>query len=164
MDGFLDIYLRDQLALGVGWRELARRSRRNNRGTALGEALAEVAEGIAQDVEVFRSIMGRLGVRTDPVRMGLAVVGERLGRFKPNGRLLSYSPLSRFLELEALTMGIDRKKQLWHTLGDLADLRTRLPDVDFDELVARAERQRARLEPFRRQVGARTFTAGSPRA
>ncbi|MFI9818198.1 hypothetical protein [Saccharothrix variisporea] len=163
MDDYLGIYLRDQLALGVGWRELARRSWRNNRGTALGEALAEVAEGIAQDVETFRSIMGRLGVRTDPVRTTLAVVGERLGRFKPNGRLLTYSPLSRFLELEALTMGIDRKKQLWHTLADLADLRTRLPDVDFDELVARAERQRQRLEPFRRQVGARTFTAEQPR-
>lgn len=164
MDGFLGIYLRDQLALGVGWRELARRARRNNRGTPLGEALAEVAEQIAQDVEVFRSIMGRLGVRTDPVRTALATAGERLGRFKRNGRLVGYSPLSRFVELEALTMGIDRKKQLWHTLGDLADLRTRLPDVDFDELVARAERQRQRLEPFRRRVGSEVFTGGPPPA
>ncbi|XVV02560.1 hypothetical protein ACQPW3_35190 [Actinosynnema sp. CA-248983] len=164
MDGFLGIYLRDQLALGVGWRELARRAQRSNRGTALGEALAEVAEQIAQDVETFRSIMRRLGVRVDPVRTALATAAERLGRLKPNGRLVGYSPLSRFLELEALTMGIDRKKQLWHTLGDLADLRTRLPDVDFDELVARAERQRQRLEPFRRRAGSEVFTATSPRA
>ncbi|WP_309116182.1 hypothetical protein [Saccharothrix sp.] len=163
MDEFLGIYLRDQLALGVGWRELARRAQRNNRGTPLGEALAEVAEQIGEDVETFRSIMGRLGVRVDPLRTALATVGERVGRLKPNGRLVGYSPLSRFLELEVLVMGIDRKKQLWHTLADLADLRTRLPDVDFDELVARAERQRQRLEPFRRRVGSDVFTATSPR-
>lgn len=163
MDEFLGIYLRDQLALGVGWRELARRAQRNNRGTPLGEALAEVAEQIGEDVETFRSIMGRLGVRVDPLRTALATVGERVGRLKPNGRLVGYSPLSRFLELEVLVMGIDRKKQLWHTLADLADLRTRLPDVDFDELGARAERQRQRLEPFRRRVGSDVFTATSPR-
>ena len=33
MDRFLRIYLRDQLAMGIGWRELARRAARNNNGT-----------------------------------------------------------------------------------------------------------------------------------
>jgi hypothetical protein len=154
---YLGIYLNDQLALGVGWRELARRAERENRGTPLGDALAEVATQIAEDVETFRAIMRLAGVRENPVKTGLALVGERIGRVKPNGRVLGYSPLSRFLELEVLTMGIDGKKQLWTTLRDLAGLGSRLPDVDFEELIARAERQRARLEPFRVSSGKAAF-------
>lgn len=145
----LGTYLKDQLALGVLWRELARRAQRNNRGTSLGEALEHVATGIAEDVETFRSIMRRLGIRPNPVKVVAALGGERLERLKLNGRLRQYSPLSRFEELEFLTMGIDGKKQMWTTLRDLAGLAARLPDVDFDDLVERAQWQRSELEAFR---------------
>lgn len=157
MNDFLATYLRDQLALGVLWRELARRAQRRNRETALGDALDRVATAIADDVATFQSIMRELGVRTNPVKYGLAVVAERCGRLKLNGRVRSYSPLSRFEELEFLTMGIDGKKQLWMTLRDLASLGSRLPDVDFDGLIERAERQRAELEPFRVRAGRDAF-------
>ena len=155
---YLGIYLRDQLALGVLWRELARRAARSNRDGELGEALDEVADAISQDVETFRSIMRRLDVREDPVKTMLAAAAERLGRLKLNGQLTGYSPLSRFDELEGLVMGIEGKKVLWTTLRDLADLGQRLPDVDFDELIARAGRQRDRLEPFRVSVGTEVFS------
>jgi hypothetical protein len=157
VNNYLGIYLRDQLALGVLWRELARRAGRNNRGTALGEALNRVATGIAEDVETFKTIMRQLGTPPNPVKTALAAGAERLGRLKLNGRLGSYSPLSRFLELEILTMGIDGKKQLWMTMRDLAGLAERLPDVDFDHLIERAARQRAELEPFRVEVGTGVF-------
>jgi hypothetical protein len=150
---YLGIYLNDQLAMGVVWRELARRAVRNNRDTELGTALAEVATGIAEDVATFKEIMARLGVRRDPVKVALAVAAERLGRFKPNGQLLRYSPLSRFVELDILAMGIEGKKVLWTTLRDLAGLAGRLPDIDFDELISRAEGQRRTLEPFRARAG-----------
>jgi hypothetical protein len=153
----LGIYLRDQLALGVAWRELARRAERNNRGTELGTVLARVATAIAEDVETFRTIMRRVGIRPNPVKTGLAVGAERLGRLKLNGRLVGYSPLSRFVELEFLAMGIDGKQQLWTTLRDLAGLGARLPDVDFGHLIQRAQHQRAELEPFRVRVGTEAF-------
>jgi hypothetical protein len=150
---YLGIYLNDQLALGVGWRELARRAARANRGTPVGDALGEVAQGIAEDVDTFERMMERLGVPRSRAKVAAAVAGERLGRLKLNGSLTSYSPLSRFVELEFLVMGITGKIQLWETLRDLAGLGARLPDVDFDALVARAEAQRERLEPFRREAG-----------
>ena len=46
-------------------------------------------------------------------------------------------------------MGIEGKKVLWTTIRDLAGLATRLPDVDFDHVIDRAQWQRDRLEPFR---------------
>jgi hypothetical protein len=153
MKRYLAIYLNDQLAAGVLWRELARRALRNNRDGELGSALAEVATGIAEDVETFSAIMSRLGVRRNPVKVALAVGAERLGRLKPNGRLVRYSPLSRFVELDILAMGIEGKKVLWASLRDLAGLARRLPDIDFDELIRRAERQRRTLEPCRARTG-----------
>lgn len=150
---FLRIYMNDQLALGILWREVARRAQRRNEGTDVGAALARVADGIAEDVETFETIMRRLGLSTNRVKTTGAVAAERVGRLKLNGRLRGYSPLSRFAELDFLAMGIDGKRLLWSNLRDLAGLGARLPDVDFDDLIARAERQRAELEPFRARAG-----------
>lgn len=145
----LGIYLNDQLAAGVLWRETARRAQRNNDGSDLGDALASLATAIAEDLATFEQIMQRLEVRRNPVKTALATVAERGGRLKLNGRLTSYSPLSRFMELDLLAYGIEGKKILWRTLRDSARLGKRLPEVDFDELIARAHRQRDELEPFR---------------
>jgi hypothetical protein len=153
----LGIYLNDQLAAGVLWREIARRAQRNNDGSELGEALARVAQAIAEDVETFERIMRRLGVRRNPLKTGLALAAERGGRLKLNGRLRSYSPLSRFSELDFLAYGIEGKKVLWQNLRDCARLGERLPDVDFDELISRAQRQRDEIEPFRLAAGNAAF-------
>ena len=159
VDKFLGIYLNDQLAAGMLWGEVARRSQRNNSGTQLGEVLARVSAEIAEDVDTFQRIMRRLGIRVNPVKIVLAAGAERLGRLKPNGQLRTYSPLSRFEELDFLAMGIEGKKLLWATLRDLAGLASRLPDVDFDDLIERAERQRVELEPFRVRAGTEALAA-----
>lgn len=161
MDRLLGIYLNDQLAAGVLWRAIARRAQRNNAGTEAGEAVARVAAAIAEDIATFERIMDRLGVRRSRVKPALAMVAERAGRLKLNGRLTSYSPLSRFEELEFLVMGIEGKKVLWQTLRDCAGLAERLPDVDFDALIARAQRQRDEIEPFRLAAGAAAL-GGAP--
>jgi len=150
---FLAIYLNDQLALGVLWREVARRAQQENAGTELGDALERVATGIAEDVDTFAEIMRRVDVRRSRVKAPLAIAAERAGRLKPNGRVRGYSPLSRFAELDFLAMGIDGKKLLWANLRDLAGLSERLADVDFDALIERAQRQRDELEPHRAAVG-----------
>lgn len=160
-DRYLAIYMNDQLALGVLWREIARRSQRANEGSELGAALERVATEIAEDVETFEDIMRRVELPRTPAKPLLAIVGERVGRLKFNGQLSGYSPLSRFEELDVLVMGIDGKRVLWATLRDLAGLGTRLPDVDFDELIERARRQLALLEPFHAEAGRAALAAGS---
>ena len=45
------------------------------------------------------------------------------------------------------------------TLRDLAGLASRLPDIDFDDLIERAKHQRADLEPFRVRAGTEVFAA-----
>jgi hypothetical protein len=163
-DRFLRIYMNDQLALGIAWREVARRAQGENEGTPLGEALARVATGISEDVETFEAMMERLGFGRDRVKVAAAAVAERLGRLKLNGRLRGYSPLSRFAELDFLAMGIEGKKILWANLRDFGELKRRLPGVDFDQLIDRARVQREELEPFRARAGREAFGAAAVRA
>jgi hypothetical protein len=149
-DEFLGIYLGDQMALCIGWRELAGRAARRSRSTALGVALGEVHRDISADVTTLEHIMHLLGVAPSRAKAMLAIVGERAARFKLNGRILSHSPLSRFEELDVLIMGLDGKATMWTTLRDGAGLGLRLPHVDFGALIDRARAQRATLEPFHR--------------
>ena len=108
----------------------------------------------------FEQIMDRLCVKKSPVKSSLAVVGERLGRLKLNGRLGGYSPLSRFAELDFLAMGIDGKVLLWANLRDFAGLGERVPEVDFDHLIERARQQRAEIEPHRADAGRQALGVG----
>lgn len=151
-DRLLRIYMSDQLALGVLWREIARRAHNASNGTAEGAVLGRVASAIAEDVSTFEQMMRRLGFSTRTPKALLAVVAERVGRLKLNGRIISRSPLSRFEELDVLVIGIDGKVVLWQNLRDGAALGARLPDIDFDRLIERARSQRAQLEPLHAQA------------
>lgn len=91
--------------------------------------------------------MDRLGVRRGRLKPLGALLGERLGRLKLNGRLRGYSPLSRFAELEMLQIGVVGKRGLWQALE-----RTRsgqLPGIALGALVERASDQANRLEALR---------------
>jgi hypothetical protein len=141
----LAIYLNDHLAgatLGV---ELARRLRASNEGDPdFGPALAEVCAEIEADRETLKAAMDRLGVGQSKLKPLGAVLGERLGRLKLNGRLWGYSPLSRLDELELLQIGVAGKRRLWRALehthaGDLAGF-------DLGALAERATEQLRRLE------------------
>ena len=145
---YLRIYMNDQLAAGILWRELAWRAQRNNDGTELGQALARVAAITTEDVETFSGMMDHLDLPRNRVKIGVAIMSERLGRLKFNGHFTAYSPLSRFVELDFLLMGVVGKKILWKNLAEFGGLRTRLQDVDFDHLVGRAQTQIDVLEPF----------------
>ena len=90
----------------------------------------------------------------------MAWVGEKLGRLKLNGQLRGYSPLSRVLELEALSVGVAGKLALWQSLQSVPGLSERLSGFDLDHLAERARRQRAEIEEQRIKAASETF--GSP--
>jgi hypothetical protein len=99
-----------------------------------------------------------LGLPRDFLKEGAALVAERVGRLKLNGRLLRYSPLSRLVELEALCTAVQGKQALWRALRRLSRTEPRLQDFDFDVLIARAESQLKGLERLRVQAADTAFT------
>jgi hypothetical protein len=153
----LCIYLNDHLAGSTVGVELVRRALNSNRGTEFEPFLERLAEEIDQDRDSLLDVMRRLDVGEDRVKQLIGWAIEKAGRLKLKGVLTGYSPLSRFEELDFLVMGIEGKKVLWQTLRDCAGLAERLPDVDFDGLIERAQRQRDEIEPFRRGAAAAAF-------
>ena len=157
----LSIYLNDHLAGATAGLDLARRAARNNRSTSYGGALAGVAEEIAEDRATLAAVMARLSVGHDRVKLALTWGLEKAARLKPNGRLLASSPLSRLEEIEALSLGVEGKLALWRTLSHTLAADPRLDGVDLDDLVARAQSQRRRLERQRMSAAEQALTADS---
>jgi len=159
-DRFLAIYLNDHLAgatLGV---ELARRLRSSNQGDPeFGQPLARICSEIEADRETLVRLMEHLEIGCDPVKPVLAKVAERLGRLKLNGRIRSYSPLSRVLELEILSGFVGGKMQLWNALEQ--SFGESLEGFDFHDLAARADMQGQRLEDLHLAATQRTLPAAT---
>lgn len=153
MGGLLAIYLNDHLAGSTSGVELARRLRAGNQDDPeFGPVLAEVCGEIEADRETLKAVMGQLGVGQGKLKPLAAVLGERLGRLKLNGRLWGYSPLSRLEELELLQIGVAGKRRLWLALehthaGELGGF-------DLGALAERATEQLRRLEALHLKAAA----------
>jgi hypothetical protein len=149
---FLAVYLNDHLAGSTAVLELVRRAAGEYEGSELGTFLSRLAGEFEEDREALRRVMSAAGVREQAAKLALAWLAEKAGRLKLNGSILSRSPLTPLVELEAVELGVHGKVLLWHVL------RARLPPgsaaVDLDELIARAERQAAELEEHRVAAGA----------
>lgn len=147
----LAVYLNDHLAGSTAVIELVRRAAGEHRNTELGPFLSRLAVEIAEDREALRRVMAAVNARADLPKLAVAWMAEKVGRFKLNGRLLGRSPLTPFIELEAMEIGIYGKLLLWQVLRD-----QRPPGsaaVDLDELIARAQRQLADVERHRIAAG-----------
>lgn len=149
-DKLLSIYLNDHLAAATGARELVRRARGSTEGE-LEAFLGRLEAEIGEDRDTLIEVMSRVGAGRDPLKIVAGIAGERLGRLKLNGSLISPSPLSRLTELEVLALGVEGKRGLWMLLGELAD--RRLSRFDFEALARRAQRQHRQLERWRREAG-----------
>jgi len=145
----LAIYLNDHLAGATAGTELAHRTARSHRDGKNGATLRRLAAEIAQDRAALLDIMTALGIKVRRYKVSAAWIGEKAGRLKFNGRLLTRSPLSDLEELEMLRLGVEGKAAGWRTLRTLADTDTRLDPARLDELISRARRQADLLEELR---------------
>jgi hypothetical protein len=153
----MGIYLNDHLAGAVAGSNLARRCMRNNAGTRYAEPLRKVAQAIAEDRRTLEQLMTAMGVTSNPAKQLTAFAAERIARLKPNGRLITYSPLSRIVEFDGLSAGVNGKRVLWLSLLHVAD---HYPAVDPDEmkrLIARADEQLETIQDLRDEASVEAF-------
>lgn len=145
----LGIYLNDHLAGATAGLELARRVAGTGQVPAPPAELRQFAQEVAEDRDSLLRIMGTLGLPVRSYKVWAAWAGEKAGRLKPNGRLMTRSPLSNLEELELLRLGVEGKAAGWRTLRTLADRDPRLEAGQLDELISRARRQADFLEGLR---------------
>jgi hypothetical protein len=156
-DRLLRIYLTDHLAAATAGLALAQRAAHSNAGTPTGDFLHRLSEEIGADRKALRAVADELGYSSSRPKEVVAWAAEKVGRLKPNGQLRGYSPLSRVLELETLSVGIAGKLALWQTLNVVPGLSERLRPVDLDALEERARQQRAGVEEQRRPAARSAF-------
>lgn len=138
---YWETYLNDHRAGAAAGTALARRIWRSNRRTQWGSQLEQVADAIEEDLAVLDRVRAAAGVTGGELKKTAALLAERAGRFKLNGHLLTYSPLSRVLELEAMMSGIQGKQRLWAALRIAAPSRSEWSEFDFAALEQRAAEQ-----------------------
>lgn len=159
-DRLLEIYLADHAAATTAGAALARRSARSNATNEYGAFLGRLSAAIEEDRRSLRQIIAQLDFQESRSKEAVAWLAEKVGRLKLNGRLREYSPLSRVLELEALSVGVAGKLALWESLQARADGDGRLSGPDLEVLADRARQQRAEVEQHRLQAARQAFGPG----
>lgn len=156
----LGVYLNDHLAGSAAGLELAEKLRDNNQGTELSNVMAALHHDIGQDRATLEELMDRLEVTRHPVKEAAGWMLERLSRLRLNPALTGSADLTRLLETEALSLGIEGKRLMWLSLKDAAARDHRLAGTDYDRLIERASGQRRALEPHRLAAAERSFSGG----
>jgi hypothetical protein len=157
MNPLLHRYLRHHDGASAGGVRLIERSCTSNRGTEFEVGLNEMAAAIHQDQADLRGMLVRLGVRPSRTRRTIAWFAASAGAMKLNGRLLTYSPLSRVVELETLSSAVSEKLGLWRALADEVVREPRLDEADLTRLQGRACVQLEALARLHREATATAF-------
>lgn len=147
MDRLLETYLQDHHAGSVAGVAAFERIAASHGDEHVRQGVAAIGEQVKEDQKLLEDLMTAAGAKPSRVKNAGAAVGEKLGRLKPNERVVSRSPLSDLLELEALVAAVHTKMLGWVTLFHLDD--PALSKDALQGLINRANEQEARLEELR---------------
>lgn len=150
----LQIYLNDHLGGATAGCELARRALSNNQGTDLGTFLRQLVIDLEEDKATLEELIQRLELKKSVFKQSAGWMAEKAGRLKLNGQITGYSDLSRLLELEGLTIGIQGKLSLWENLKTISDHDSRLATFDLDRMIERARSQQVGVEQYKTAAAA----------
>jgi hypothetical protein len=157
----LAIYLNDHLAGSAAGRDLAEKIRAQNEGEPFGAVMEQIVRDIEEDRQTLAGLMEWLGVKPSRVKLAAGSVLEKMSRLAFARGIRSDPELSRLLELEMLSLGVEGKLALWRTLKTLGAAGEELPATELDRLIERAMQQRERIEQHRLEA-ARKALAGGP--
>jgi hypothetical protein len=154
----LAVYLNDHLAGAAAGIQLAEKLRDNNAGTELGEVMVAIHRDITRDREALEELMRHLDLERHPVKEAAGWMLEKVSRLRLNPALTGNADLTRMLEAEVLSLGIEGKLSMWLALKEAAASEPRLAAADYDRLIERARGQRRTLEPHRLAAAVASFT------
>lgn len=158
----LRIYLSDHLAGASAGAARVRRMAHAYRDTPLGPELAELAESIPAERDWLERSMREWDLPPSRAKQLATTIGERLGRLKPNGRVLNPAPMTALLELELMRSAVLGKRGVWETLAvHAADLG--LDPARAAELIAAADEQITTLSRLGDRARQQAFRAGGGR-
>lgn len=147
----LKIYLDDHLALMTGEIELIGRSHASNQDEPVGFYLNTLKAAVQKQRDKLSEIAQCLApgaTLAGNAKNMIAWLGEKMGRFKMNGTLLTYSPLSRLVELEALAALAEERRCLWSVLTAMQQTDQQLSRFELQAMADECEQQQLQLRTF----------------
>ena len=156
-ESHLATYLNDHLGGSVSAIELLENIAREFAGSIAERTALELRDDILADRGQLEALMAHLGIPKSAARRAGAWIAEKLLQVK----LRLEDPKAgsfRLLEsAEAVSVGVEGKRLLWRALSAAASGNAKLRMLDYENLITRAEDQRARLEALRLQAATATF-------
>ncbi|WP_406368533.1 hypothetical protein OG788_45745 [Streptomyces sp. NBC_00647] len=158
----LGIYLNDHLAGATAGAGLVHRMVQEHGDSPCGQELRALETDVLQDRRALVRLMRDLHAPARHYKVYGAWLGEKLGRVKPNGRLLRRSGLTLLIELEAMRMGVTGKALLWRSLLAASPGDPRLDSGRLEELLQRAERQLEAVDSLHAKAASAQLTPTGP--
>ena len=143
----LATYIEDHLAGGTYAINLLEAMRDQYAGDPLGQFATSMLVEVSADHATLKELAQRIGAGSSGIKSMAAWVGEKVSRLKLKPG--ASDGLGIFEALEVLVIGIHGKLALWRALAAVSPGDTRLQNVDFAGLAARAEAQHVRMEDQR---------------
>lgn len=155
----LSSYLNDHLAAATASVALFERTTQNFRDTPWEGELRSLTAEVVADRESWLTAMEALDVDASRTKQIVGLVGERLGRLKPNGRLFHRTPMTDLVELEGLRVAVATKINALQVLRAVAVQDPRLDQEGLQRLLDRSQGQAERLYRLHLQVAQQLSTA-----
>ncbi len=155
--GLLSIYVNDHLMAATGGLELVSRMIGAHRGDRFRAPLEELLGQLREEKAAHLKMAAELGIPVRQYKQLASWVGEKFARLKPNGRLVSRSPLSDVVEFEFIATAVLAKRAGFETLREVAEADPRLDKDLLDRLIRQADQQHQWLAEARREVAAQVF-------
>lgn len=157
MPDHLKTYLIDHAALALSVLELAKRAKNSNPEGELGAFLTEIIPTLEGERETLKEMLRRIKSCDSLLKNFAAWGAEKVGRFKLNDSLFTYSDLSRVVELEALLAATEVKTAMWDALEALAMTRPDFRDLDIGRHLRKSKIIGERLRAFHRTAAHRAL-------
>jgi hypothetical protein len=156
-NGQLGSYLNDHLGGAHAGVEMARQLQDEIQGEADAEVLGRLAEEIEEDLDTLRDLVDTIGSTRHPIKQAAGWVAEKAHRLGVTETRTGSPHLTRLLQAETLSLGVEGKLCLWLALIEVAPSDPQLAAIDLQRLVDRALDQRRRLEVVRLAAARRAF-------
>ncbi len=156
----LDTYLNDHIAGATAGTNLAKMASEEHQTDEHGPFFSEIYAAIQQDSDTLKELATALGVEESAGKGALAEIGSKM--MAPKFISGSDDQLNAFVTLETLSIGVESKVCMWKALQTVTDGYPALASLDLDELIARGEDQRARIEEQRLKVAPEALAHTAP--
>lgn len=150
----LETYLTDHLAGATAGLNLVRLAATEHQGDEHGQFFSQLAIEIGEDYGTLEKLLEGLAIEKSAIKTAAAEVGTKV--MSPKFTSGDDDAMNAFITLETLSIGVEGKTCMWAALAKLDD--PTLANVDIENLIARAQDQRARIEEQRLAIAPQALT------